>query len=160
MMRHDEEALVVQHALRIERFAALAALALAIVAGFYIAITTFAEHEACYGMSAGRLQCQVYAPDSPDFAMIAARAFIVLSAVLFLFAAGAAAAWWQARTTEPTARSTAYGVVVTCTLLALGITLPAIQGAGFFFLPSTVLLLVAAVAGLIALLRAGTSTST
>lgn len=139
--------------LRVERIAALVALALAIVAGAYLAIITFAERQACYGMLSARLQCQTYAIGSKDFATIAERAFVVLTTVLVLYAVGAAAAWWQSRTDEPSARSTAFGVLATCMALALGITVPAIAGVGFYFLPSTLLLVVAAIAGLVALLR-------
>lgn len=137
---------------QVEVGVALTALLVALLAGVYLVITTFAEHETCYGISASQILCHPLTGDT--FARTSARIAIVLSIVLVLYAAGAAAAWWQARAGQSDARSTAYMALVTCAVTALAITLSALEGVGVFFLPSAVLLLIAALAGLPALLQA------
>jgi hypothetical protein len=146
--------------LRLELYAALAAFGLALIAGLYLAVATFAQHEACYGMVAGKLTCQTLVPGTLEYAQAAGRAAFVLSTVLALYGIGALGAWWQSRTKDPSARTTAYMVVVSCALLNLAITLPAIGGVGFYFIPSTVLALVTAVLGLVALLQIARSRAT
>jgi hypothetical protein len=146
--------------LRLELYAAVAAFGLALIAGLYLAIATFAQHEACYGMVAGKLTCQTLVPGSLEYAQAAGRAAFVLSTVLALYGIGALGAWWQSRTKDPSARTTAYMLVVSCALLDLAITLPAIGGVGFYFIPSTILALVTAVLGLVALIQIARSRAT
>lgn len=131
---------------------ALAALLIALVAGIYLVVTTFAEHETCYGISASKVVCHPLTSDT--LAQTSGRIAIILSIVLVLYAAGAAAAWWQSRTRQPDARSTAYMALLTSALTVLAIALPALEGVGIFFLPSSLLLLIAAIVGLPALLQA------
>lgn len=131
---------------------ALAALLVALIAGIYLVVTTFAEHETCYGISASKILCHPLTGDT--LAQTSARIAIILSIVIVLYAAGAAAAWWQSRTRQSDARSTAYMALLTSALTLLAITLPALEGVGIFFLPSSLLLLVAAIIGLPALLQA------
>jgi hypothetical protein len=137
---------------RIELGTALAAAALAVVAGLYLVITTVVEHETCYGIGNAHIVCHPL--EGQDAAQAAARIAVTLSIVLVLYATGAWAARWQTRTRHKDARLTAYMVLVTCALTVLGLTLPALGGVGFFFLPSTLLLLAATAAGLFALLEA------
>ena len=137
---------------QVEVGVALAALLVALIAGIYLVITTFAEHETCYGISASKILCHPLTGDT--LASTSARIAIILSIVVVLYAAGAAAAWWQARASQSDARSTAYMALVTCAVTALAITLSALGGVGIYFLPSTLLLVVAALAGLPALLQA------
>lgn len=138
----------------IEFLTAAAALGLALIAGVYLAVMTYGQGEACYGMVAGKVLCKKLAPGSQDLAQAAARTALVLSIVIVLYAVGMAAAWWQNRTAAPDARTTAYMIVVTSAITLLAITLPALGGPGFYFLPSTLLTAVAAVVGLFHLLRA------
>lgn len=135
-----------KRALRIELIAASAALALALVAGLYLIITAFVQHESCYGIQYPKIQCQPVT--GQNLAQTAARVAVALSVVLVLYAGGALAAWAQRRAEKPDSRLTAYMALVTCALTALGVTLPAVSGVGYFFLPSTILILAAAVAGL------------
>ena len=65
----------------------------------------------------------------------------------------ALAARWQGRTRQSDARVTAYMALVTCSVTVLAMTGAAFYGVGFFFMPSTLLTVVAAVAGLVALLQ-------
>ncbi len=145
--------------LRFELYTALAAFVLALAAGLYLAVTTFAQHEACYGMVAGKLTCQSLVPGTVEYAQAAGRAALVLSTVLFLYGVGALGAWWQTRAKEPTARTTAYMLVVCCALTDVAITLPAIGGVGFYLTPSAVLALASCVLGLVALLQARRASS-
>jgi hypothetical protein len=138
----------------LEFLTAAAALALSLIAGVYLAVMTYGQGEACYGMVSGKLLCKKLAPGSEDLAQAAARTALVLSIVIVLYAVGAAAAWWQNRATASDARSTAYMIVVTSAITLLAITLPALGGPGFYFLPSTALTVIAAVFGLFHLMRA------
>jgi hypothetical protein len=146
---------LVNRYLRFELYTALAAFILALVAGLYLAISTFAQHEACYGMVAGKLTCQQLVPGTVAYAQAAGRAALVLTTVLALYGIGALGAWWQSRTKENGARTTAYMLVVCCGLTDIAITLPAIGGVGFYLVPSAVLVTACAILGLIALLQAG-----
>lgn len=131
---------------RLEVVLALAALALALVAGLVLAILTFVQHETCYGMQYPHIQCQpITAANVPQ---TAARLAVSLSIVLFLYAVSALCAWAQGRAVKPDSRLTAFMGLTTCALTNLGVTLPAIPGVGFFFVPSTILLLLAMCAGL------------
>ncbi len=138
---------------RIELVTAIASLALAIAAGLYLAYMTFSQNEACYGISNRKIVCQHLAPGSLEAAQAGGRLFVVLSIVLALYAGGVLSAWWQSRAQDSSARTTAYLVLVTCAVTVIGMTLPAISGTGFFFLPSMAVLLVAAIVGLVALLN-------
>ncbi|MFI5273178.1 MAG: hypothetical protein ACHQ4H_09135 [Ktedonobacterales bacterium] len=135
-----------KHLPRIELLLALAALALALIAGLYLVITTFAQHQTCYGISADNIKCHAITGD--NLAQTAARVAVSLSTVLAIFLAGALCAWAQGRARKPDSRLTAYMGMLTCALIALGITLPAVSGVGFFFIPSTVLILLASLAGI------------
>jgi hypothetical protein len=148
----QKECPCVKHIGRIELGVALTALALALIAGLYLVITTFAQKQACYGIQNTRIVCHPLTPDNA--APTAARLTVSLGIVLLLYAGGALSAWGQQRAQQPDARLTAYLALVTCALTTLGFTLPALAGVGFFFVPSTLLMLVAALIGLPALLRA------
>lgn len=137
---------------QVELGVALASVVVALIASIYLAITTFAAHETCYGISASKILCHPITGDT--LAQTSARIALVLSIVLVLYAAGAAAAWGQSRARHSDARTTAYMALVTCAVTVLAITLPALEGVGIFFLPASVLLLVAALVGLPALLQA------
>jgi asparagine N-glycosylation enzyme membrane subunit Stt3 len=137
---------------RIEWWASLAGLALAVVASVFLVATNIVAKENCYGLSAGKLQCQTLTAENAG--PTAARITVVLSTVLFLYVAGLLAARWQARTRKKDARVTAYMLLVTCAVTTLALVLPTIQGTGFYFLPSSLLLLVATGFGLPALLGA------
>lgn len=139
--------------LRIEIGTAIAALVLAMGAGIYLAYTTFTENEVCYGISNRKIICQHLTPGSLEAAQAGGRLFVVLSIVLSLYAASVLGAWWQGRAQDPSARTTAYLVLVTCTATVIGMTLPAISGTGFFFLPSMLVLVVSAIVGLFARLK-------
>lgn len=143
---------------RIELYAALAALGLAVIAGIYLAFTTIVEKEACYGISGAKVVCQPLTGENAVETV--GRLLLILSIVFAMYAASAAAAWWQGRARGSDARVTAYMVLLTCALTVFGITFPAVSGVGFFFIPSMVVLLAAAGIGLAALLRANRSSST
>jgi uncharacterized membrane protein len=138
---------------RIELITAIVSLALAIGAGIYLAYMTFSQNEACYGISNQKIVCQHLTPGSLDAAQAGGRLFVVLSIVLALYAGGVLGAWWQAHTHDPSARSTAYLVLVTCAATVIGVTLPAVTGTGFFFLPSMAVLVIATLIGLVAWLN-------
>ncbi|HEX6797912.1 MAG TPA: hypothetical protein VF116_09400 [Ktedonobacterales bacterium] len=131
---------------RIELVLALAALALALIAGLFLAVTTFAQHETCYGISADNIKCHPITGNNVGDTVV--RVVFILSIVLALYVAGALAAWGQGRAVKPDSRLTAYMALLTCALTNLGVTLPAISGVGFFFVPATIVLLLAPVAGL------------
>lgn len=138
---------------RFELGTAIAALALAIGTGIYLAYTTFSESEVCYGISNRKIVCQHLTPGSLDAAQAGGRLFVVLSMVLALYAACVLCAWWQGRTREPSAQTTAYCALLTCAVTVVAVTLPAVSGPGFFFLPSMGVLVIAALLGLVARLR-------
>lgn len=137
---------------RIEAWSALASLVLAVAAGIFLVVATAVAKENCYGLRAGKVQCQALTAE--DAGPTAARIFVVLSTVLFLYVAGALATRWQSRTRKKDARVTAYMLLVTCAVTTLALVLPTIQGTGFYFLPSSLLMVVAAGFGLPALLDA------
>ena len=137
---------------RIELYTASASVVLALLAGLYLAITTFAENETCYGISGAKIECHTIT--SANAAATVARLVTVLSMVLVLYALGALAARWQSRTQQSDARVTAYMALVTCSVTVLAMTGAAFYGVGFFFMPSTLLIVVAALSGLVALLQA------
>ena len=138
---------------RTEIILALVSLALFLVAGGYLLISLFDAHEICYGVSNRAPLCKPLAPNSLEFAQQSARVVFVLSTVLVLFLAAALAAWWQHHTKEPSNRSVAVGVLVTCAFLIVAITVPAISGAGFYLAPAAILMAVAAALGLVAFIR-------
>lgn len=131
---------------RIEVVLALAALALALVAGVYLVVETLVQHENCYGISADKIECQSIT--GANVGETLGRVALILSIVLALYAAAALCAWAQVRAVKPDSRLTAYMGLVTCALTTLGITLPAVDGVGYFFMPATILLLLASIAGL------------
>ena len=134
---------------------AFAALALSLIASGYLLISLFGAHEICYGVSNRAPLCKPVAPSSLEFAQQSARVAFVLSTVLVLFLGAALSAWWQHHTKEPSNRSVACGVLVTCAFLIVAITVPAVSGAGFYLLPATALVAISGVLSLVTLLRGG-----
>jgi hypothetical protein len=153
-LRHTnkEELGLVNRYARIELYSASASVILAVLAGVYLVITTFAQNETCYGINGAKIECHPIS--GTNAAETAGRLVTVLTMVLVLYALAALAARWQGRTRFSDARVTAYMALVTCTITVVAMTWAAFEGVGFFFLPSTFLMAVATVSGLIALLQA------
>lgn len=128
---------------RAERIITLIALALGALAAVYLLAPLLTEHEICYGMQANKIICQ------PVDAVSAGRALLILLYPSVLLVAAAAGAWWQTHATEPSARSTAFGLLASSALVLIGIVLPAIATAGFFLVPATVAMTVAGILGAI-----------
>jgi hypothetical protein len=124
-----------------ERILAYVTVGLAAVTFAYLFFMLLSEHETCYGMQANKLLCQ------PVDTMAAARGAIVLLFPGVLFVGGAFSALWQSHARTPDSRNVAFGLLVTCTLLLIGIVTPAMAGAGFFLLPATLVMVVAAIVG-------------
>jgi hypothetical protein len=129
---------------RIEIGLALAALAVALVTSLALTVSIFAERQACYGVRLFKNPC---VPVTPGVAL---RLTFVLLVVLALYAGALLAAWGQHRAQEPSARTTALMAMLTCAILLLAMTLSALDGPGFYLLPSLALLVVAVVVGIIA----------
>lgn len=138
---------------RVQTILALIAFVLCLLASGYLLVSLFGAHEICYGMSSKAMLCAPVAPNSVEFAQQSARVAFVLSTVIVLFLAATLAAWWQHHTPEPSNRSVAVGVQVTCAFLIIAITMPAISGAGFYLMPATILIVIAAVLSLVTLVR-------
>jgi len=138
---------------RIEIILAFVAFVLSLVASGYLLISLFDAHEICYGVSNRAPLCKPLAPSSLEFAQQSARVVFVLSTVVVLFLAAALSAWWQHHTKEPSNRSVAVGVLVTCAFLIVAITVPSISAAGFYLSPATIVMAAAAVLGLVAFIR-------
>jgi hypothetical protein len=130
---------------------AAAALLLTALVGLYFIAQVLVENEACYGVSAFNNPCEPASPASIG------RLLLVIAVVLALFAGGWLAVRGQQRAPEPSARTAALMLLVTCTLLVLGITLSSLGGAGLYFLPGALLLLGAAITGVVAQIRGGAS---
>ena len=128
---------------RAERIVTLIAVALGALAAVYLMVTLATEHEVCYGMQANNLICR-----SVD-AGAAGWALLILLYPAVLLAAAAAGAWWQTRAVEPSARSTAFGLLASSVVVLIGIVLPAVATAGFFLVPATIAITVAGVLGAI-----------
>lgn len=128
---------------RAERIATIVAVVLGVAAAIYLLVTLLTEHEVCYGLQANRLLCQ------PVDAMAVERAFLTLLYPGVLFVGAAAGAFWQTRATDPGARSTAFGLLVSSVLVLIGIIVPDLAGAGLFLAPATLVITVAAVLGTI-----------
>ncbi|MGH2503899.1 MAG: hypothetical protein ACRDID_15420 [Ktedonobacterales bacterium] len=124
---------------RAERLTTIAAIALAVIAAIFLYVSLFTEHEVCYGLRADHLQCQ------PLDVVAAERAALVLLYPGVLFAAAALGAFWHARATEPSSRSTAYGLTVSSVVVLIGIIVPALAGAGLYLLPATAVITATAV---------------
>ena len=137
---------------RIELYSASASVILAVLAGIYLVITTFAQNETCYGINGAKIEC--HAISGANAAQTAGRLVTILSMVLVLYTFAALAARWQGHTRYSDARVTAYMALVTCSVTVLAMTWAAFYGVGFFFLPSTLLIVIATISGLIALLQA------
>jgi hypothetical protein len=137
---------------RIEIGLALASLALAILASLYLVISMFGAHEVCYGISSRAILCNPLKPGTAEYAQVAGRLLFVILTLLVLYVGGALGAWWHQRAKEPSARSAALGLLCACAFFLLGVTIPAVSGAGFFLIPSTTLMAAAAVLGLVGLL--------
>jgi len=139
---------------RAERITAIIAIALGVIAAIYLLVTLLSEHEVCYGLRADHLVCQ------PVDVVAAERAALVLLYPGVLFAAAALGAFWHTRATDPGARSTAYGLLVTSVIVLIGIIIPAFAGAGLFLAPATFVITITAVLGTIKFIqdfRAGRS---
>ncbi|MBF6590351.1 MAG: hypothetical protein IVW57_07445 [Ktedonobacterales bacterium] len=121
---------------------ALAAGGLAVIASLYFIIALIGQREVCYGVRASKLRCETITLMTP------ARMALVMTTVLAFYAGGIAGAWLHQRAKEPGARAAALGLLCTCAVFVLSMTVPLIQGAGFFLLPSMLLLVAAAVVGL------------
>lgn len=132
---------------------ALVSFVLCLLASAYLLISLFGAHEICYGVSNQTMLCKPIAPSSLEFAQQSARVAFVLSTVIVLFLAATLSAWWQHHTPEPSNRSVACGALVTCALLIIAITIPAISGAGFYLAPATILISASAALGLFILIR-------
>lgn len=124
-----------------ERILAYVAIGLAALTSAYLLFMALSEHETCYGMQAGKLLCQ------PVDATSAARGLVVLAFPGVLFIGATVGAIWQTRAQSGENRNAAFGLLVTCALLLLGIVVPALSGAGFFLLPATLLVVAAAILG-------------
>jgi hypothetical protein len=140
---------------RVQTILALISFVLCLVASAYLLISLFGAHEICYGVSNQAMLCKPVAPSSVEFAQQSARVVFVLSTVIVLYLAATLAAWWQHHTKEPSNRSVASGVQVTCAFLIVAMTVPAISGAGFYLAPATILITLAAMLSLITLIRGG-----
>lgn len=138
---------------RTQTILALVSFVLCLLASAYLLISLFGAHEICYGVSNQAVLCKPIAPNSLEFAQQSARVAFVLSTVVVLFLAATLSAWWQHHTAEPSNRSVACGVLVTCAFLIIAITVPAISGAGFYLVPATILISAAAVLGLVIFIR-------
>ncbi len=124
-----------------ERILAYITVGVAALTSAYLLFMLLSEHETCYGMQADKLLCQ------PVDAIAAARGALVLLFPGVLFIGGAIGALWQTRASLSDNRNAAYGLLVTCTLLLIGIVTPALAGAGLFLLPATLLMVVVAALG-------------
>jgi hypothetical protein len=124
-----------------ERIMAYVAVVVAALSSAYLLFMLFSQHETCYGMQADKLLCQ------PVDAIAAARGALVLLFPGVLFIGATIGAVWQTRATAPENRNAAFGLLVTCALLLLGIVAPALAGAGFFLMPATLLMVVVAILG-------------
>lgn len=140
---------------RVQTILALVSFVLCLVASGYLLISLFGAHEICYGVSNQAMLCKPVAPSSVEFAQQSARVVFVLSTVIVLYLAATLAAWWQHHTKEPSNRSVASGVQVTCAFLIVAMTVPAISGAGFYLAPATILIALAAILSLVTLIRGG-----
>ena len=119
---------------RIELYAALAALGLAVIAGVYLTFTTMVEKEACYGISGAKVVCQP---------LTGANAVEQSAACLSSSPSSSPCTpparpppRRQAAPQAPDARLTAYMILLTCALTVFGITFPAISGVGFSSCPA------------------------
>jgi hypothetical protein len=128
---------------RYEVILAWVGLALGAVGMAYLAINALVNHEACYGVTASHIECL------PVDQAAAARVVVVLTYLVPLYIGAALAMRWQTRAIEPTARNTAFGATATCVASLLALVVSAVGGAGFFLLPSAVVMAVAAVLGVI-----------
>ena len=137
---------------RIETWLGVAALALAVLASLYLIISTFGANEVCYGISSRSVLCTPLTPGTVEYAQVTGRLLFVLVTVLLLFAGAALGAWGHHKAKEPSARSAALGLLCFCAFFILGLTVPAISGAGFFLIPATTLICVSAALGLVSLL--------
>lgn len=138
---------------RTETWLAVAALALAVVASLYLVISMFGANEICYGISSRSVLCTPLTPGTDEYAQVTGRLLFVLVTVILLYAGSALGALGHERAKEPSARSASLGLLCTCAFFILGLTIPAVSGAGFFLIPSTTLVSVASIIGLFRLLQ-------
>ena len=128
---------------RTELILALAALVVGVASSIYLAILLLGEHEACYGMSSAKLQCE------PIGVVAAERFVVVLGYFLLPLIIALLATRWQLHTPDPAARSVAYWTLFSCALLVFGGVVPALSGPGFFLLPTALLTAASAIVGAI-----------
>lgn len=128
---------------RVETWLALLSGALALVTFLYLGVSLVGERAVCYGTDGTHLVCQPLAADALG------RMAVVLVIMLALYACGIFGAWFHVRGKEPSVRSASLGLLWMCAIFLLCVVTTALQGPGFFLLPSMLLLLLAAIAGLI-----------
>lgn len=128
---------------RTELILSLAALVVGAASSVYLAVLLLGEHEACYGMSSAKLQCE------PITVVAAERFVVVLGYILLPLVIALLATRWQLHTPDPAARSVAYWTLFTCALLVFGGVVPALSGPGFFLLPTAILTAASAIVGFI-----------
>lgn len=130
-----------------QRILTYIAIALASVTAAYLLFTLLSQHEVCYGMRADKLLCQ------PVDALAAARGAVVLLFPGVLMVGAAVGALWQLSARASDNRSAAYGLLVTCVVVLIGIVVPALSGAGFFLVPATVVIAIVAIIATIRFFR-------
>lgn len=128
---------------RIETGLGVASGVVALVAFVYLGIALVGGHEVCYGTDVTKLVCQPLASSA------VVRVVYVLVLMFLLYAAGVVGAWFHVRAKEPSARSASLGLLWMAAIFLLGVVTTGLQGPGFFLLPSMILLILAAVAGLV-----------
>lgn len=126
---------------RVETWLAILAGGLALITFVYLGVSFIGEDKVCYGTDVSHLVCQPLAADAVG------RMAVVLVIMLALYALGVLGAWFHVRAKEPSVRSASLGLLWMCAIFLLCVVTTALQGPGFFLLPSMVLLLLAAVAG-------------
>ncbi|MDE3231507.1 MAG: hypothetical protein KGO05_16635 [Chloroflexota bacterium] len=146
-MSESSPTLAMRRLAQAQRILTYLAVALAAIAAAYLLFTLLSEHEVCYGMRADKLLCQ------PVDAMAAARGALVLLFPGVLMVGAAVGALWGLNAKAPDHRSTAYGLLVTSDVVLIGIVAPALDGAGFFLVPATVVMTIVAILATIAFIH-------
>jgi uncharacterized membrane protein len=120
---------------------AQAALALSGIVGVYFLAQVLFTREACYGVAAINNPCE----------SLTAGSFLRLIFVVGTMALLFAGAWGSARAQQTTPiadnRFTFLMSMIFCTVILVGVTLSALGGPGFYYLPATLVLVVATILG-------------
>jgi hypothetical protein len=132
---------------RVEFALAATALVVALVSSVYLAGSVVSAGEACYGVAAHNNPC------SPLNLDVVRNLVVVLGMMLVLYAAAALCALGQARAKDPSARFVAFMFLLMLTFLLAGTTFSATDGPGRYYVPSTILLIGALIAGIVSLVR-------